>query len=209
MIVDTRQSGDPLWQTIKKVVHPDKMDSVNAKKHFKKGSGIKRAPVFLTTNCLAIKLCDKIKPYKKGGALHMARKMFTEEQVQRMRANPYTLKVSTTQITFTKAFKEEFWHRYQEGDTPRRIMHDLGYDPQVLGDNRLSGIQNVVCQQASLPEGFHEGALRKSAEPFEEDSTQGQLRRMQHQLKYLEQEMEFLKKYSLQKILGSEGRSHE
>lgn len=38
----------------------------------------------------------------------MARKMFTQEQVRVMAENPYTLHVSTTQITFTNAFKEEF-----------------------------------------------------------------------------------------------------
>lgn len=127
----------------------------------------------------------------------MARRMFTEDQVRRMAENPYTLHVSTTQIKFTKAFKEEFWRRYQEGDTPRKIMYDLGYDPQVLGRNRLSGIQNVVCKEAVSVEGFHEGTPRKSVEtPDDDDTTQAQLRRMQHQIKYLEQEVEFLKKIS-------------
>lgn len=38
----------------------------------------------------------------------MARKMFTQEQVRIMAENLYTLHVSTTQITFTNEFKEEF-----------------------------------------------------------------------------------------------------
>lgn len=126
----------------------------------------------------------------------MARKMFTEEQVQSMRENPYTLRVSTTQIIFTLAFKEEFWHRYQAGDTPRKIMYDLGYDPQTLGDNRLSGIQTAICRQAVSPDGFHEGTARKTAESSDDDTTQAQLRQMKHQIKYLEQEVEFLKKIS-------------
>lgn len=127
----------------------------------------------------------------------MARRMFTEEQVRRMAENPYTLHVSTTQIKFTKAFKEEFWQRYQEGDTPRKIVYDLGYDPQVLGRNRLSGIQNVVCKEAASGEGFQEGTLRTKGEtPVGNDTTQAQLHRMQHQIKYLEQEVEFLKKIS-------------
>lgn len=84
----------------------------------------------------------------------MARKMFTQEQVRIMAENPYTLHVSTTQITFTNAFKEEFWQRYQEGDTPRTIMYNLGYNPEVLGRNRLSGIQNVVCKQAFQQKAF-------------------------------------------------------
>ena len=128
----------------------------------------------------------------------MARKMFTQEQVRIMAENPYTLHVSTTQITFTNAFKEEFWQRYQEGDTPRTIMYDLGYDPEVLGRNRLSGIQNVVCKQAVSAKGFHERPQRKRREVSAEgdSTTQAQLRQMQHRLKYLEQEVEFLKKIS-------------
>ena len=87
----------------------------------------------------------------------MARKMFTQEQVRIMAENPYTLHVSTTQITFTNAFKEEFWQRYQEGDTPRTILYDLGYDPEVLGRNRVSGIQNVVCKRLFPRKGFMKG----------------------------------------------------
>ena len=141
----------------------------------------------------------------------MARKMFTQEQVRVMAENPYTLHVSTTQITFTNAFKEEFWRRYQEGDTPRTIMYDLGYDPEVLGRNRLSGIQNVVCKQAVSAKGFHERPQRRRGEGYAEggDTTQAQLRQMQHRLKYLEQEVEFLKKYPLPGVCESKGRGHE
>ena len=126
----------------------------------------------------------------------MARKMFTQEQVRIMAENPYTLHVSITQITFTNAFKEEFWQRYQEGDTPRTILYDLGYDPEVLGRNRVNGIQNVVCNQAVSAKGFHERPQRKRLEMLEGENgtTQTHLRQMQHRLKYLEQEVEFLKK---------------
>ena len=142
----------------------------------------------------------------------MARKMFTQEQVRIMAENPYTLHVSTTQITFTNEFKKEFWRRYQEGDTPRTIMYDLGYDPEVLGRNRLSGIQNVVCKQAVSAKGFHEWLQRRRGERSTEGgdtTTQAQLRQMQHRLKYLEQEVEFLKKYPLPEVDESKGRGHE
>lgn len=124
-----------------------------------------------------------------------------------MAENPYTLHVSTTQITFTNAFKEEFWRRYQEGDTPRTIMYDLGYDPEVLGRNRLSGIQNVVCKQAVSAKGFHERPQRRRGDGSA--TTQAQLRQMQHRLKYLEQEVEFLKKYPLPEVHKSKGCGHE
>jgi len=128
----------------------------------------------------------------------MARKMFTQEQVRLMAENLYTLHVSTTQIIFTTAFKEEFWQRYQEGDTPRTILYDLGYDPEVLGQNRVSGIQTVVCKQTVSAKGFQDRPQRKRREISDEGdgTTQAQLRQTQHRLKYLEQEVEFLKKIS-------------
>ena len=43
-------------------------------------------------------------------------------------------------------------------------MYDLGYDPEVLGRNRLSGIQNVVCKQAVSAKGFHERPQRMRGE---------------------------------------------
>ena len=90
-------------------------------------------------------------------------------------------------------------------------MYDLGYDPEVLGRNRLSGIQNVVCKQAVSAKGFHERPQRKRQDTSVEgdSTTQAQLRQMQHRLKYLEQEVEFLKKYPQPEIHASEGRSHE
>lgn len=137
----------------------------------------------------------------------MARRMFNGEQVRRMAENPYTLHVSTTQITFTKAFKEEFWRRYQDGDTPRQILYDLGYEPEVLGRNRLSGIQNVICKQAASGEAFHEGTIRKNdADSADDDTTRSQLRRMQHQIRYLEQEVEYLKKISSARDIKRRGQ---
>lgn len=86
-------------------------------------------------------------------------------------------------------------------------MYDLGYDPQVLGRNRLSGIQNVVCKQAVSTDGFHERSQRRIREVSGKgsDTTQAQLRQMQHRLKYLEQEVEFLKKISSARDMRKRG----
>ena len=87
-------------------------------------------------------------------------------------------------------------------------MYDLGYDPEVLGRNRLSGIQNVVCKQAVSAKGFHERPRRRRGEGAAEGgdtTTQAQLRQMQHRLKYLEQEVEFLKKISSARGTGKQG----
>ena len=46
-----------------------------------------------------------------------AKKKFTPEEVEVLRANPYTEKVSEEQISFTLAFKEAFWHLSVKGCT--------------------------------------------------------------------------------------------
>ena len=85
-------------------------------------------------------------------------------------------------------------------------MYDLGYDPEVLGRNRLSGIQNVVCKQAVSAKGLHERPQRMRGEGSAgggDTTTQAQLRQMQHRLKYLEQEVQFLKKISSGAVYSS------
>jgi len=61
----------------------------------------------------------------------MNRNKFTKREIQLTKNNPYTYKVTKAQICYTKEFKEEFWLRYQAGETPRAIVEALGYDRTV------------------------------------------------------------------------------
>ena len=45
----------------------------------------------------------------------MSRKLFTEEQQQLLRQNPYIYSVTETRITLTKDFKEIFMTAYKAG----------------------------------------------------------------------------------------------
>ena len=56
------------------------------------------------------------------------RSKFTRQQVDAFQANPYTYRISESTIRFTLEFKKEFWKRYQAGQSPSRILTDLGYD---------------------------------------------------------------------------------
>ena len=69
----------------------------------------------------------------------MNRNKFTKREIQLIKNNPYTYKVTESQIFYTKEFKEEFWRRYQEGESPRAIVEALGYDPDMLGQYRING----------------------------------------------------------------------
>ena len=137
----------------------------------------------------------------------MNRNTFTKREIQILKSNPYTYRVTESQIFYTKEFKEEFWRRYQEGETPRKIVEELGYDPDMLGAARLSVLQINIKKQALRPGGFTEGKGRKkslksgmySVDYNPSDET---VVKMQHEIMYLRQEVEFLKKITSLKNTG-------
>ena len=143
----------------------------------------------------------------------MSRIEFTEEQMAAMAANRYTHRVTSKQIAFTSEFKEQFWALYCKGVSSWNIMEILGYDPEVFGVVRVSGIQRHIRAEFGKENGFHSG--RKEKKPaaernnaFDEavsspaarprpKNTQETIKELQHEIKYMRQELEFLKKISL------------
>ncbi|MCF0128830.1 MAG: transposase [Pseudobutyrivibrio sp.] len=129
----------------------------------------------------------------------MNRNKFTKREMQLIKNNPYTYKVTENQIFYTKEFKEEFWRRYQDGESPRAIVEALGYDPDMLGQYRINGLQINIQKQANRPGGFTEGKGRRKGRKSELYSVDNNpsdetIIKMQHELLYLRQEVEFLKK---------------
>lgn len=121
---------------------------------------------------------------------------FTDNQIEMLKTNPYTLTVTASQITFTREFKELFWIDYQSRMTPRSIFPKYGYDPKVLGRSRMTGFQQMLKREANAGLSFHEGArpsgLRKEfLSPADDTPSANTIKDMQHRLEYLEQEMDF------------------
>ncbi len=131
----------------------------------------------------------------------MNRNKFTKREIQLIKNNPYTYKVTEAQICYTKEFKEEFWRRYQTGETPRAIVEALGYDPDMIGQSRINGLQINISKQAKRESGFTQGKgpgrkrkLQRELYDVEQKPTEETIVKMQHELLYLRQEVEFLKK---------------
>lgn len=131
----------------------------------------------------------------------MNRNKFTKREIQLIKNNPYTYKVTEAQICYTKEFKEEFWRRYQAGETPRAIVEALGYDPDMIGQSRINGLQINISKQAKREGGFTQGKgpgrkrkFQRELYDVEEKPTEETIVKMQHELLYLRQEVEFLKK---------------
>ena len=74
----------------------------------------------------------------------MSRKIFTEEQQQLLRQNPYIYSVTDTRINLTKEFKEIFLAEYKSGTSPRKILEDHGFDISIIGERRIWSISNHI-----------------------------------------------------------------
>ncbi len=135
-------------------------------------------------------------------------KKFTKKEITLLKKNPYTLSVSESTLKFTKDFKEEFWRRYQLGDYPKKILTDMGYNLELLGDARIISIYQNIKREAYSEHGFHEGTVRKDPKSIKQDfshlPSEQALVRMQHELLYMRQELDFIKK--IIKTDSSEGQ---
>ena len=130
------------------------------------------------------------------------KKKFSPEEVETLRANPYTERVTTEKISFTLAFKKEFWRLSIAGCTGNIAFRKLGYDPEVLGFERVHNITKRIRRAAKTPEGLKGKATsrtRVSKEHFnsaqlEKMSRRESEQRLQNEIVYLQQQMAFLKK---------------
>ena len=126
-------------------------------------------------------------------------KEYTAKQIKQLKANPYTLNVTKNKLYFTAKFKEDFWVSYQAGNTPRKILADFGFDLSIFGQKQIDSLVQHIKKQALSGNGFTEGENRQKrvsikATKEEELSSPQSIERMQNELLYLRQEVEFLKK---------------
>lgn len=74
----------------------------------------------------------------------MASNLFSKEQIELIKQNPYTRYISSSTLSFTKSFKDRFWDLYLENLPLPDIFTELGYDPQLLGQIRMNNTLNSI-----------------------------------------------------------------
>jgi hypothetical protein len=123
----------------------------------------------------------------------MAKKKFTEEEMNNLKASHYVLDVSPSIVHFSVEFKEKFWVFIQIGKTPREAVIELGVDPNILGENRLAGLKILIGKEYRSGKGFRDITTTES---FYSDymNPETRVRHLEQQLAYKNQEIEFLKK---------------
>lgn len=126
-------------------------------------------------------------------------KEYTAKQIKQLEKNPYVFKVTKHKLYYTAKFKDDFWISYQAGNSPRKILIDFGFDIDIFGQKQIDSLVQHIKKQALSGNGFTEGENRQRRVPMkatseEELSSPQSIERMQNELLYLRQEVEFLKK---------------
>lgn len=125
----------------------------------------------------------------------MGKKYFTDEQLEVLLKNPYVKRASSKAITYTEEFKAHFVEEYEAGKTPSEILRNAGFDVSALGRQRIDNISRRFRNMSKRKEGFRDTRKGSSGRPLTKHLTSDeQIARLQHQVKYLKQENEFLKK---------------
>ena len=124
---------------------------------------------------------------------------FTPEQMKVLSANPFTYKVSAIYIHYTLEFKNLFLAHYEAGEPVKDIFAAFGYDPAILGDNRMYAFARRISKQAKegkVP--TEDSSSVKIQKPAKVDyntlPAQQSVSAMQREIAYLRQQIEFLKK---------------
>lgn len=126
-------------------------------------------------------------------------KEYTPKQIKELEKNPYVLKVTKHKLYYTAKMKEDFWVSYQAGNAPRKILADFGFDLSIFGQKQIDSLVQHIKKQALSGNGFTEGENRTKRIPMKatnenELASPQSIERMQNELLYLRQEVDFLKK---------------
>jgi transposase-like protein len=125
----------------------------------------------------------------------MAKIYFTDEQLKVLLENPYVKSASTKSITYTEEFKAYFVAEYEAGKTPSEILRNSGFDVRALGRTRIDSISRSFRKMSKREDGFVDTRKGSSGRLATKTLTSDeQIARLQHQIKYLKQENKFLKK---------------
>lgn len=123
-------------------------------------------------------------------------KKYTKKQIKELKSNPYTFQIDEKRIFFTIKFKKDFWTKYQAGMSPRAILKEMDYNLDYFGQKQIDSIVQRIKKEALFGE-FTEGYSRNNRvkiKVLEGDITPQNIKQMQHELLYLRQEVDFLKK---------------
>lgn len=128
---------------------------------------------------------------------------FTKEQKEVLERNPFTLSVNDYQIRFTLEFKKFLLSERENNRTPwKEIFRKAGYDSDIFTKSRMDAIVRNIRKEAQSPKGLHETTSSKVLQKDDErKQTKKAIKELQEEVIRLQQQIEFLKKIQMLKVL--------
>lgn len=130
----------------------------------------------------------------------MIRTSFSEDDIKRLQANENVEVVSRTFVQFTTAFKKRLFELKSQGVPMKTILRDAGIDPKLLGEKRIKNLSYLVNKMARRADSDGTSPVSKQVtktvqpKSLRERCLEEQVRELKHQLAYVMQEVDFLKK---------------
>ena len=126
----------------------------------------------------------------------MSRKILSEEEIAELKENPHVTSVSARSVNFTSEFKQIAYEAMVRGERLSKVLEMYGINTGILGEARIRGLAQRLYKFSEREEGFvsQKGKVRQSKEEFAEEALQKRLKRLENELAYTRQEVEFLKK---------------
>ena len=140
----------------------------------------------------------------------MRRYPLPKELVEELNKHKCVEHATEWNVIFTEEFKRYAYEEYYKGKSTREIFAQAGLDAEKLGQKRLENFRCSVMNGAGREAGFAD--RRKDKSKQEPQSTEAQMatriRQLEHQVAYLEQENDFLKKIrSVEEAYGGKADS--
>ena len=127
----------------------------------------------------------------------MSKKQFSKEEIEELKQNPHVTSVSARSVYFTAEFKQIAYEAMVRGERLESVLEMYGINTGILGEVRIRGLSQRLYQFAEREGGFQsqKGKNRQSIkEASAEETVQKRLKRLENELAYTRQEVEFLKK---------------
>lgn len=122
----------------------------------------------------------------------MSKIIFNEKQMQELKANSHVKSVTRRYINYTDEFKEYFVKEYERGKLPKMIFEECGFDPEVVGVERITSSGKRWRKAAERLEGLIDKRKLSSGRPRTRNLTpEQQIEKLNAENQYLKQMLEF------------------
>ena len=125
----------------------------------------------------------------------MSNKKFTIEEQKHLSSNPYAKNVTENSITYTDEFREYFINQYNIGIMPSKIFLEAGFNPKVLGIERIKSAAYRFKKMDKRLDGLKDTRKTNSGRTLKKElSDKDKIQELKQENMRLRQQLEFLKK---------------